>query len=406
MTIASGGAPLGDRAPTRAAVASPIAGAPGAVPPDRARPCASASPLAVVLAAAVSVTGCSDLSGFGGAVPPLASVHVRVSGDFASVKVPGNAPPKLQVALVWGAQWLTEPLCILPPDDASVAAVIAAGCRDAFGFVPDRVAVNAPLAADGTAELDLFDLPAADVMVGGVTARVAYASIVVYDDRDSNGTLSFGRAGRLGGRDMGPPQDAGVSTVDLVYAASFATMTAPDTRLAFREGGFDRTAAFYPRSGCGDPLPSFSNVSAGGFSASAAIAATLAGTLPAEDPATCREQPVDTPIELAFRPPNQLRELACIERATDSSIRYREPPADPPDLTNRTTACAKVPDFGSGKANGMIQLVVSGRSDDSCIGLTHYVLRGCRNDALCDLPTWDITKTPPTWWPCSVQATQ
>ena len=146
----------------------------------RARSRAATHQAAVALAAAcVAIAGCGDLSGFEGAVPPLASVHVHVTGDFASVKVPGSASPKLQVALVWGAQWLTEPLCILPPDDASVAAVIAAGCRDAFGFVPDRVAVNAPLAADGTAELDLFDLPAADVMVGGVTARVAYASMVV-----------------------------------------------------------------------------------------------------------------------------------------------------------------------------------------------------------------------------------
>jgi hypothetical protein len=54
----------------------------------------------------------------------------------------------------------------------------------------------------------------------------------------------------------------------------------------------------------------------------------------------------------------------------------------------------------------MIQLAISGRSDDSCAGLTHYVLRGCRNDALCDLPAWDVTATPPAWWPCPVQAAQ
>jgi len=356
------------------------------------------------LAAWVLAAGCGDLTGFGGAVPPLASVRTQVTGDFASVAPPGSPAPKLTAALVWGAQWLTEPLCIASPDDASVAAVIAAGCRDPFGFVPDRVAASAPLGADGTAELDLFDLPGADVMVGSLTARVAYASIVVYDDRDEDGTLTFGRPSRLAGRDMGPPQDSGAQTRDLVYAASFATMTARDTRLAYREGGFDQAAAFYPRSGCGDPLPSFSNVSAGGFSASAAIAATLAGTLPAEDPATCREVSMDAPIAIAFRAPAQLRELACEERRSDSSVRYREPPADQPDLTGRTTACAKVPDFGSGQANGAIQLAVSGRSSDSCAGVTHFVLRGCRNDALCTLPQWDITGTPPTWWPCSVKA--
>jgi hypothetical protein len=361
---------------------------------------------AAIAAAWLAGAGCGDVSGFGGSVPPLATVQVAVTGDFASVQVLGPAAPRLRAALVWSAQWLTEPLCVLPPGDMSVAALIAAGCRDTFGFVPDRVAVNAPLGPDGTAALDLFDLPAADVMVGGVTARVAYASVVVYDDRDGDGTLTLGRASRLGGRDTGRPDDSGVQTIDLVYAASFASMTQPDTRLAYREGGFDRAAAFYPRAGCGDPLPSFSIVSAGGFSAMAALAAELSGQLPQEDPSTCREQPVDTPVTLAFRPPAQLRELACQERTLDSSIRYREPPADPLDLTSRTAACARVPDFGSGKAGGMIQYVVSGRSDESCMGLTHYVLRGCRNDPLCAQPQWDIAATPPSWWPCPAQAAQ
>jgi hypothetical protein len=357
--------------------------------------------IAAIAGGSLTAAGCGNVSGFGGSVAPLATVHVQVTGDFESVRVPGPAAPQLRAALVWGAQWLTEPLCVLPPGDLSVAAVIAAGCRDTFGFVPDRVAANAPLLADGTAELDLFDLPAADVMVGGVTARVAYASAVVYDDRDGDGTLTLGRPTRALGRDQARPDDSGVQTADRVYAASFASMTQPDTRLAYREGGFDRTAAFYPRAGCGDPPPSFSIVSAGGFSA---MAAELNGQLPPEDPSTCREQPVDMPVILAYRPPDPLRELACHERTLDSSIRYREPPADPLDLTRRTAACAKVPDFGTGKAGGMVQYVVSGRSDESCMGLTHYALRGCRNDPLCAQPEWDITKTPPSWWPCPAQA--
>ncbi len=363
------------------------------------------SVIALGIVLGVLAGACGNVSGFGGAVPPLATVQVEVTGDFASVQAPGAGKPDLRVALVWGAQWLTEPLCILPPDDASVAAVIAAGCRDPFGFVPDRVAANTPLGPDGSATLALFDLPAADVMVGDVTARVAYASVVVYDDRDGDGTLTLGRPNRLGGRDNGPPDMQATSTLDLVYAASFVSMTEPDTRLAFREGGFNEAAAFYPRSGCGDPLPSFSLVSAGGFSAADAIAAELSGNLPAEDPASCSEVSTEAPVSLTYRSPAELHEVACEERVTDSSIRYREPPADAPeDLTNRTIACAKVPDFGSGKANGMIQLAISGRTDDSCVGLTHYVLRGCRNDALCEVPMWDITATPPTWWPCSVQA--
>lgn len=353
-----------------------------------------------------AASGCGDVAGFGGAVPPLVTVRVQATGSFASVQAPNAPDPALRAALVWGAQWLTEPLCIIPPDDAQVAALVAAGCRDPFSFVPDRVAINAPLDADGSAALELFDLPAADVMVGDVTARVAYGSLVIYDDRDGDGTLTLGRSARLAGREDDRPDDPGIMTRDQVYAASFVSMTEPDSRLAFREGGFNESSAFYPRSGCGAPLPSFSIVAAGGFTRDAALAATLRRELPQEDPAMCDERSPDEPISLAFRPPAELREIACIERRTDSSVRYREPPTDSPDLSNRTFACAKIPDSPSGDTSGMIQLVISGRSGDSCAGVTHYVLRGCRNNPACALPQWDITATPPSWWPCPVQAAQ
>lgn len=358
---------------------------------------------AILVAITAGLASCGDLTGFGGAVPALAVIQIQTTGDFASVAAPRTSDPALRVALVWGAQWLTEPLCILPPEGARVAALVAAGCRDPFGFVPERVAVNAPLASDGSAALELFDLPAADVMVGDVTARIAYASLVVYDDVNRDGTLTFAFPNRPRGPDE-PPFDPAPSR-DLVYAASFVSMTEPDSRIAFREGAFNRAAAFYPRSGCGDPLPSFSIVSAGGFTAAAAIAATLRGQLPAQDPASCSERPIDAPVSLTFRPPSELRGLTCRERRSDSSVRYREPPREAPDLSTRTLACAKVPDFGTGRADGIIQLAVSGRSDDACQGVTHYVLRGCRNDAACERPEWDTTARPPMWWPCPVKGT-
>jgi hypothetical protein len=357
----------------------------------------------VALGGLVALPACGDIEGFGGAVPPLATVTIQAAGDFASVQWQNAPDPKLRVALVWAAQWLTEPLCILPPENEQVAAVVAAGCRDPFGFVPDRVGTGAPLGPDGTATLELFDLPAADVMIGDVTARIAYASLVIYDDRDGNGTLALGRPPRFPGGDD-DPGDPGTSTRDLVYAASFVSMTEPDSRLAFREGAFNDTAAFYPRNGCGEPLPSFSIVSAGGFTAAAAIAAQLRGELPREDPATCRERTTDEPVVLTYRPPDELLDVACSPRRTDSSVRYREPPVDSPLRGILTYACAKIPDFGSGKTDGMTQLVIAGRTASLCKGVTHYVLRGCPNDPACALPEWDITATPPSWWPCPVQA--
>jgi hypothetical protein len=176
-------------------------------------------------------------------------------------------------------------------------------------------------------------------------------------------------------------------------------------RVVLREGDYHESAAFYPRAGCGAPAPGFSIAAAGGFSREAAIAAALLGKVPEQDPATCRESATDdTTIGVPLRAAAEVAETGCRGRRADSSVRYHEPPTVPIDLTNRVAACAEVPDFGTGEAEGIIQWVVSTRSDERCKGLVHYTLRGCDEDAACAAPEWDITATPPAWWPCPVQA--
>jgi hypothetical protein len=351
------------------------------------------------------VAACGRLQGFGGEAPPLATFEVVFQGDLAPLRPPGVTDEHaLRVALVWGAQWLTEPFCVLPPESAEAAAVIDAGCRDPFGFVPATVSVSVPIAIDVPATLTLSQLPAADVMVGDVTARVAYGSLVVFDDRDDSGTLGLSRPRRPPsfGDGRGGPQPIGPESPDIIYGASFLTMTAPDQRVAYREGAFDAASAFYPRAGCDPPLPGFSVLAAGGFSAEAALAALLSGALPPEDPSTCAvSAPAEMPIAIAARAPAEVQEVGCEERTDDSSVRYREPPANPPDLANRVVACAHLPTFDTGgAASELIQLVVSGRASERCKGLTHYTLRGCFEDASCAIPEWDFTAKPPDWWPC------
>ncbi len=341
---------------------------------------------------------CGDLQGFGGAETPLAKVQLVVTGDPSVL--PADAD--LHVAMVWGRQWLVEPICILPPETPEAAALIAAGCRDPFGFVAARVDTTVAVDAGGRATIDLFALPSADVLVGDLTARVGYASLIVFDDRDHSGTLELARPNRFGGGG-GPPMmnDLPTNVADVPYGASFVSMTQPDQRVAFREGAFSPVAAYYPRAGCGAPPAAFSAVAAGGFTAQAAIAATLAGTLPEEDPATCSESPLlATTIAVPIQAPANVGELACTERSTDSSVRYREPdPAEaPPDLTDRVTACVHSPSFGAPSTT--IEFIISGRSDDSCVGLTHFVLKGCRESPDCGSPDWDHSAAPPAWWPC------
>ena len=372
--------------------------------------------------AALALAACGKLQGFGGPEPPLVTFGVSFTGDLTPLRPAGiTSERSLQVAVIWGAQWLTEPFCILPPESPQAAAVISAGCRDTFGFVPNRVDASAPIAADGTASLPLDQLPTADVLVGDVTARVAYGSLVVYDDRDGNGLQLSQPQRTASGGDGDRFNNDTPDSADVIYGASFLTMTAPDRRVAYREGTFNQDGAFYPRAGCGAPLPAFSIVRGGGFPAASARTATLAGTLPQESPTTCSEvAPSATVVDIAAQPPSVVEEVGCDERTDDGSSRYRQPPTNAPDLSGRVTACAHLPAFDTGgalfdggagaspdggadggvSASSLIQLVVSGRATDKCKGLRHYTLRGCRDDVSCALPEWDFTASPPSWWPC------
>ena len=230
----------------------------------------------VALAASLLPSGCGKPLGLGGAVTPLVQIHVQATDP--SLVAPADA--HLRVALVWGLQWQPEPFCFLPPESPEAAAVIAAGCRDSFGFVPNLVAADIPIAPGAPATIDLDSLPDAGVMVGDPSARIAYASLVVYDDRNLDGILDLRHPQRQ--RRRGEPIDDAAGQADVVYGASFISMTEPDQRVAYREGGFDETVAFYPRRNCPDPPASFSILSAGGFSAAEAIA--LAEQVPPELP--------------------------------------------------------------------------------------------------------------------------
>src|SRR6185312_12978722 len=126
------------------------------------------------------------------------------------------------------------------------------------------------------------------------------------------------------------------------------------------------------------------------------------GTLPEEtDLSQCSEgSAATTLVPITPTAANVDVEAACTENTSDSSVRYREPTSNEPDFTDRMLACTHVPMLGSASGPAQIELIVTGRSDDSCAGLTHYVLRGCRNDASCEAPDWDLTDDPPAWWPC------
>ncbi len=109
---------------------------------------------------------------------------------------------------------------------------------------------------------------------------------------------------------------------------------------------------------------------------------------------------IGIPLE---RDTGDVKELGCTERSTDSSVRYFDPASSdpnqkPPDLTLRPFACVHTPSFGA--PSDTIELVVAGLPTDPCVGLTHYILKGCREGPQCGTPDWDHSLAPPSWWPC------
>jgi hypothetical protein len=371
----------------------------------------------VVVAASLLPFGCSKAVGLGGTVTPLEKIQVQTSGDPARFTAAGDTP-SFRVALVWGLQWQPEPFCVLPPESPEAAAVIAAGCPDSFGFVPNLVGVDTAFQPGTVATLDLDTVPAADVMVGDLNGRVAYGSLIVYDDHNNDGTLDLRTPPRF--RRRGPPtepptyDDGGSGgPADLVYGASFISMTQSDQRVAYVEGTFNPKAAFYPRNGCPDPPAGFSILSAGGFSqaaggfyqgdggiSSATVGELAAGYLPMESLPCSTGNLYDTVVTIPLQAPDNLTQLACTANDSGGVTTYREAPTNAPDLTGRQSACVdfpSIPGDDAGVASGK-QFVISSSPGEPCRYTVHYTLRGCDNDPSCSTPSWDITATPPNWW--------
>ena len=295
------------------------------------------------------------------------------------------------------------------PSSGRCESVAQAGCRDNFGFVPLQVGADVPLEANGPTAIPIISLPSAAEMVGNPAARIAYASLIVYQDGNGNGILDLGHPAdqQQRGQGNGNPNDASNSP-DTVYGASFISMTQPDQRVAYREGDFNPGVAYYPRAGCASPPPSFSILSAGGFSVSDGLLSEVTGQFPPET--SCGTAPISEPVTVALQDPATLAELACMVNNASGVTYYRKPPADDPRTVGSAGsaaisapwACTNLPSL-SGDDGGVPpgrQLVVAGPPGQRCLGTLHYTLRGCNNNPSCPSPaTWDVSGSPPSGGP-------
>jgi hypothetical protein len=339
--------------------------------------------------ACAALAGCGDLQGLGSdGLTPLAQIRVRVVGDIEAVRRPDTEPAQLRVGLLWGQPWLPDASCLPPFENAAHAEVAASGCADplgfrraGFGFGPDQV--TAAVAPDGSATLDLFDVPT--TLFGDMYSQIAYGSVVVYDDVNGNSFLD--------------------DFDDVAYGASFRSMAQPDTRVAFRHGAFDDRSAYYPRRGCPPPAEGYSIVSAGGFTLEQALDAHLHGELPEQDPEQCRQDSTDREIAVELMTPEEVGEVNC----QAFSVGFFTPPPPMPPGASQITACTSIPDRGTGMSFGKSQLLIARAFDftpfdRACKSLLHVVLRGCFEDPFCAEPQWDVAR--PAWWPCRAETAQ
>ena len=349
-----------------------------------------------------ALVACGDVAGLEDTPTPLARLEVAATGELADVRAPEDdgEPVRLRAALVWGNQWLTEPLCILPPDSPELEAVIAAGCRDPFGFAPERVAASAPIGDDGRATIELYDLPPADIMIGDVTARVAFASVVLFDDRDDSGSLALPRPEREDPDD--PDDDDDDEPRDRVYGASFVSMTRPDRRVAFREGGFDELSAFYPRSGCRRRRPASRCWTPAASRARRRWPPSCAASCRRRIPDQCGASGLDeTVIEVALVAARRgARRRLPGARARTAAPTTASRPRPRPISRARPGRAPAFPAFRDEDPVPGVQFVIAAPPEQTCVTVTHFTLRGCDEEPDCASPEWDRTDSPPDWWPC------
>jgi hypothetical protein len=320
---------------------------------------------------ALTVAGCGggvhDLSA---ASDPLVVIHGHV--DLAALERP-NPSSALLATLIWAEVPAVDPTCLAFTDPR-----LAPACPDPYGVFNGEVETWTPVGPDGGFDLALFQLPAVNVSVGDAATRIAYGSVVVVEDVDGNGqpTLFAPVSGRRGTAPAPQP-----ITPDTIVGASFYDLHANQTRVVFREGGWVADSNFYPLPGCDAPMTGFSILTAPPYS----DASPPAGG--------CVDTGTDTTVEVT--PLSAADGLAYLCRSVQIGFGLLDP-GDRSPPGNPTLVCL----MGSSSTPALPASVLAAVHPGICPWVRSYALSGCNTDPSCTMPEWDLTASPPSWWPC------
>lgn len=326
------------------------------------------APIALGFLFGAVLSACGGVSELGAEPDALVTIRARLT---APIPTPASGFTSLRAGLMWAGVPVFVPYCFEygtnPLKPLQVPSDVAElGCRDPFLVAPGLVGPSVAIDPESTSfEIPIVQLPSAEVLIGTREQRIAYASVVVFDDRDGDGELDLSRGcGQFGDSGRGR---------ETIYAASFSDLNERQTRISYVEGAFDQDSYFYPHPQCRSLPPE-------GFSIWEVDEIFAADS-------RCEVHPIDEELELEPSLSRELRHLSCVQRSRESfprPPRMREPDED------EIWECTK---------DGALAIA---NPECPCPEVRLFTLVGCYDELDCEKPDWDRRDTPPEWWPCEL----
>jgi hypothetical protein len=312
-------------------------------------------------------TSCGDgLSGLAAAAVPLATLEVQVDVADARLRLPYQ---QLWVGLAWGAAWENPAICYVTDNP-----IVQQACSDPYLFRPALMETAVPLAddSDGHVRFELFTPPDTSVAIGGPNGRIAYGSVAVLA-----GATMYDQGAAPS---LAPPYQ--------LAAASFLSLHEPQRRVVFRQGAFDDASNFYPYvvDQCGEPTPGYS---------------LLDVVAPLGD-GSCAFQDVSDPIRPTPVPAEQAFNWACLP--PNILTGGEDPHTVFQPMNDYDPVGTMEPDMFVCVGTEVLAIVAGaseGPKPPGCAIMSVWALKACVRNLLCETPEWDVTGSPPYWWPCN-----
>jgi hypothetical protein len=299
----------------------------------------------MALLATSLAAGCSEPIHVGSDLgEPLATLSARVEGPAPEAL----AVDRVRAALLWGH--------VSPARLACLETADADRCQPLAGFSP--VGSSHTLQIDPvfpTAfQVPLHTFPRPELLMSGSGGRLGYAELVLFEDGNGNGGVDLVAADATG-------------SVDVVVASAPPGAAGEHVWIIFAEGKLPRDWSAFAAYGCVEPPPGYSVVRI-------AIGA---------EPVCWVGEPASVTIPVRFDDSDAVRELICEPCGATKTYPAQPPPPDASVFCRGRDALEFVTDPAA-----------------YCPRVQTYELLGCDGELVCVEPHWDLSESPPAWWPC------